>query len=765
MQIILTKYVGFCNGVQHSIDIALREKEQDKTVYLNHPLIHNKMVTSLLAEMNVIYDKTRAFRAGDTVVISAHGASEKLKQELKNNHINVVDATCPLVKKIHDKVGERYLAGDKIYIFGDKDHVEIKSITEDYPESKIVESEEEIDFSSPGSVFIVTQTTFNTVKAGIIKKNLEKKAEFSEKKVVFFDSICYTTHWRQVEADSISAKSDFVLVVGDATSSNTNKLLEICKRNCKDTFLIENVSDLNSVQIDTNYKVCGIVSAASTPKELVMEVFNRMNEVNTTEKKVEEMEATAVAPEQEAANEEVQTMAEAMKKYSSRTYREGMRITAKIISVDPTGISVAIEGGGKNDSGFITREEAEIDGTFDPANYKVGDEVKCIIIPKEQGSKNTAINLSKKAFDISKLDDERVQRIIAGEEFTMSNMSVVKGGLLGKIGSYTVFVPASHIRLGYVQNLEDYTKKTLRLKAIPPKEEEAEVMDEEGNVKKRRNNKRIIASQRIILEKEKQEQDDAFWASIYEGAIVQGVVKRFTKHGAFVKLKQHMDALVPATELSWSKKRISDPAEVLELNKTYDFIVIKADRYEKRKTRKKPDGSFVEEEGVITLSYKQLQKKPHEIAQEKYPVGTVLTGKVARLVDYGAFVEIEPGIDGLVHISQIKNGWIEKPSEVLKEGDEVQVKIMSYDGERITLSIKELLPVEEESAKEVSDDKEDNVAPRAKKADKKFNKKNKEVAEEDNEPRQYVSEKAGVTLGDIFKNLTVASDDSEDSDK
>lgn len=469
-----------------------------------------------------------------------------------------------------------------------------------------------------------------------------------------------------------------------------------------------------------------------------------MNEVNTTEKNVEEVEATVtpVAPEKEAATEEVQTMAEAMKKFSNRTYREGMRITAKIISVDPTGISVAIEGGGKNDSGFITREEAEIDGSYDPANYNIGDEVKCIIIPKEQGSKNSAINLSKKAFDLSKLDDERVQKILEGEEFTMSNMSEVKGGLLGKIGTYTVFVPASHIRIGFVKNLADYTKKTLRLVAIPPKEE----VDEEGNVKKPRNSKRIVASQRIILEKEKQEQDDAFWSSIYEGAIVTGKVKRFTEFGAFVSLK-HVDALVHCTELSWSKKRITDPSEVLELNKSYEFIVLSADR----------------ETGKISLSYKQLQKKPFEIAQEKYPVGTVLNGKVARLVDYGAFVELEPGIDGLVHISQIKNGWIKNPSEVLKEGDEVQVKIMGYENNKITLSIKELLPPEEEVVEETEAKEED--APRAKKEEKSSKpRKAKEVKEEDNEPRQYVSENSGVTLGDLFKNLTVASDKKDGSD-
>ena len=187
---------------------------------------------------------------------------------------------------------------------------------------------------------------------------------------------------------------------------------------------------------------------------------------------------------------------------------------------------------------------------------------------------------------------------------------------------------------------------------------------------------------------------------------------------------------------------MTDPAEVLELNKNYDFIVLSADR----------------ENGKISLGYKQLQKKPYEIAQEKYPVGSVVNGKVARLVKFGAFIELEPGIDGLVHVSQIKRGWIENAAEVLKEGDEVQVKVMGYENEKITLSIKELAPVEvKEVEVETSDNAESNVRSRK---DEKGNKskKNREIKEEDNEPREYVSGSHGATIGDLFKNLTVSAD-------
>ena len=736
MQIILAKHIGFCKGVENAVRTALSSCQKYDNVYANHPIIHNEKIIKGLEEKGLRIKNPDNIVPGDKIIISAHGASEKTIKKYEKSGGIIIDATCPLIKKIKNRIAESIKNKENIVIFGDSEHAEIKGIYEDFPQCQIVSKAEEIDFSSDNPYLILTQTTYNINKFIDIQKKIKNIANSLQKTVVFFDSICYTTLWRQKEAELIAEKSEIMLIIGDKSSSNTNKLIEICRKKCIKSYLIEKVTDLKSVQIDKE-KVLGIVSAASAPKELIMEVFYIMSEINTTdENKVEVSPATENVPEtkQSGKTEEVSTMAEAMKKYSGKTYREGMRITAKIVSVDQTGISVAIEGGGKNDSGFIAKEEAEIDGSFDTANYNVGDEIKCIIIPKEPGAKTNSINLSKKAYDIAKLDDEHVQRILAGEEFTLSSTQEVKGGLLGKIGSYSVFIPASQIRLGFVKNLADYTNKTLRLVALPPKEE----FDEEGNPKKTRNSKRIVASQRVILEKEKAEKEEEFWSKIYEGAIVSGKVKRFASFGAFVSLK-YMDALVHCTDLSWSKKRVTDPSEVLELNKTYDFIVLSADRAS----------------GKISLGYKQLQKKPYEIAQEKYPVGSIVNGKVARIVKFGAFIELEPGIDGLVHVSQIKNGWIENAAEVLKEGDEVQVKVIGYDGEKITLSIKELLP--EEPVSPVNNEENES-----KKTDKNGKtKKGKETKEDDGEPREYVSENHGVTLGDLFKNLSVSDENSD----
>lgn len=754
MQIILGPY-GFCEGVKRAIKMAETAAVDGKTVYCLHPLIHNKSVVSDLENKNIRSISSSFPDKPATIIISAHGTDIETKNKLISAGYELVDATCPFVAKIHEKIIFYDSIGYNVIIIGDKNHIETRGSAGCCKNAQIVESEEEIDFSVGDRFFVCAQTTFNYKRYIEIKNYIKKQAKNLLKIVVFLDSICYTTKGRQAEAENIAKKCDCVWVVGDKSSSNCIKLYQTAKEFCEEVYFVENVSDLKSVHIKKNIVLSGILSGASTPEELTMEVFNRMSEqsvINNVVDEVKEEKVEAVAePIEKQTEKEITSMAEAMKKINTRTYHEGMRLRTQVVKADLTGITVTVDGCGKNDCGFIAKEEAELDGSYDPANYHTGDEIEAIIIPKEPGSKEKAINLSKKAYDAIKLDDEKVKGILAGEEFTLACGQEIKGGLLGKIGTYSVFVPASQIRCGFVKSLADYVGKPLRLKALPPKEE----LDEEGNVKKPRNPKRIVASQRVILEAEKQEKENEFWSKIYEGAIVSGKVKRFASFGAFVSLK-FMDALVHNSDLSWSKKRINDPSEVLELNKTYDFIVLKADR----------------ETGKISLGYKQLQKHPSEIAQEKYPVGSVVKGKVARIVKFGAFVELEPGIDGLVHISQINHGWIESASEALKEGDEIEVKVMKYDDDRITLSIKEL--IEPPAAPEVANEEEEHTSERPSRT-ASFNKrlegqergerkekKAKRVKEEtDNEPREYVSSSTGVTLGDLF-NITLNDEENND---
>ena len=760
--------IGFCEGVKNALRIAEEGAKKYGAVYCLHPIIHNKRVVEDLQNKNVFVCKEQDLPENAVVCISAHGATPGTFERMEKGGYTVLDATCPFVRSLHEKVKAASESDAKVLLIGDKNHAEVIGTAGYSTDCQVVSCAEEVDFSGFDRFFVCAQTTVAPETFEKISKKIVKLGENLKKIVEVFNSICYNTLVRQKIAVEMAKECDVVVVVGDINSSNCQKLYSTVKNFCDDCLLIENASDVKSAQINILRKV-GIISGASTPMELSMEVFNSMNEEQntaiTTNESIEEVSAPVAegtATEEVAAesDKDFASMDEAMKsnQYGPKNYREGKRLTTKVVSADANGITVTIVGGaGKNDCGYIAAEEAEIDGNYNSENYTPDMEIEALVIPKKPGDGNkTMINLSKKAFDAIKLDDEKVKGILDGEEFKMVVTSVVPKGLLGKIGTYTIFVPGSQIKMGYVNNLEEYVGKELRLRAIPAKVE----LDEEGNPKKPRSQKRIVASARVILEEEKKAREEEFWSKVYVGARVTGKVKRFADFGAFVSLK-YMDALVRNSELSWSKKRINHPSEVLELNKTYEFVVKSVERSEDGKSDK------------VSLSYKDLQKKPWEIAMEKYPVGTVVRGKVARIMKYGAFVELEPGIDGLVHISQINHGWIANAAEALKEGDEVEVKVMSYENERITLSIKELLeapaePEVAETAEEGGSERPSRTASFNKrlegqeKGERKEKKGRKAKEEDDGEPREYVSNGAGATLGDLFKNLKV--DDGEDKE-
>ena len=745
MQIILAENCGFCNGVERSVAMAKDAVKTHKRVFCLHPLIHNDVVVRDLG-IPVLTDRAE-LRPEDAVIVSAHGAAPDVYDDVRKSAA-LIDATCPFVQEIHKKAREYAEKGYEILLLGDKSHVEVIGTAgwcEDH--CQILSAPEEADLTRAEKFVLMAQSTYNSDLFDLQAKKICDSARKSKKILEIVKTICYTTIKRQKEVEKMTSECDIILVIGDENSSNTQKLYRIARNNGADAYIISSISDLESVRIENkNNKALGIISGASTPKELIMEVFYRMSEEKVIDSVAEEVKENATAttevvatPTEEKSESESPkeiTMAEGLKRYgaSPKSYREGMRLKARVISADVTGISVAIENGGKNDSGFIAKDEAEIDGSYDPANYPADTVLDVIIIPKESGDKKKDINLSKKAYDELKVDDEHVQRILAGEEFTLDRTQEIKDGLLGKIGTYTIFIPASQIKIGFVNNLSDYVNKPLRLKALPPREE----LDEEGNPKKPRNPKRIVASQRVILEAEKEARDEEFWSKIYVGAIVSGKVKRFADFGAFVSLK-YMDGLVHNSDLSWSKRRDIKPADVLEINKVYDFIVLSVDR----------------ENGKIGLGYKQLQKKPIEIAQEKYPIGTIVSGKVAKIMKYGVFVELEPGLDGLVHISQIQNSYLENINDAaVKEGDIVNVKVMNYENDKITLSIKETLPVEEVAAPEISADTDVK--------DVKGKGKGKKVKDEEDEgPHNFVSGGSKVSLGSIFENLNIKTDDDK----
>lgn len=782
MQIAITRFPGFCKMVERAIAIAESAAEEfpDKKVYTLGRLAHNDRVSERLSKKGIsVALSPEELTAGDVLVISAHGAPPSVYEASAKRGIIVRDATCPNIVKIHDTIKTYGEKGYFVLLIGDEKHREIVGDSGWARDVAVADNAEKaisiLTEKGVEKAVVVFQTTFEVEKYSDIADKLQKFAENSKKTLVILKSICYTTIERQAEAESLSESADVVLVVGDSGSSNTAKLLEISRKKA-DAVLIEKVSDLQSAKIKNNITKLAVLAGASTPKELTMEVIYTMEQNNTpdvaidvnptevaeekvTETVTEEVKAdeavveTAEKPVQKK-KKEITTMEEAMKAgFAPKSYRENQRVRVTVESVDQTGVNVSLNLGGKNDAGFIAASEMEIDGSFDPANYTVGETLEAIIIPKAD-AKSKTINLSKRKCDEIFVGDAAAQHILNGEDFKLKITSVTKGGLLGKLGSYTIFVPASQIRMGFVKNLEDYVGKELRLRMLPPKEEEGG---------RKPNPKRIVASQRVILEEEKAQREDEFWANVVPGAVVEGKVKRFAQKdgkyfGIFVSVF-NKDCLLHISDLSWTK--VEDPSEVLKLNETYNFLVLKADR----------------EADKVSLGYKQLQKTPYQLAAEKYHVGDVVKGTVARIKDFGAFISLEPGIDGLVHVSEISHNYIKSAADALKVGDEVEAKIINFEKDKITLSIK---ACQEPEVQEVAEKEESDAPAQTSSRIAKFHnraqgaedqpKRRRRDEERDNEVHEYYSSgSTGATFADLFKNIDLsnfpASDDSDKADK
>ena len=757
MKVVLAKNAGFCKGVKNAVDTAIKLAEEHGKIFTLGELVHNELVTEYLRKKGAIcisLSEAKNLKAGDVALIRAHGVPKQFEQELRDRGVVLFDATCPVVKRNQRLAEERANAGDCVIIVGDKNHDEVQGVLSYAGEDAVVVSDEDTLPIGDKSASILFQTTILPEKFEKIEKNTKNFEKNHNKSVGIFNTICYTTKVKQDEARAMAQKTDAVLVLGSHTSANTRRLFEVAKEVNPNTYFATCVNEVLSMQnIFKDFQSVSIVAGASTPPWLIQEVTKLMSETqkNAVETAENEVKNEATLQEQE---KEPTTMADLMKSANSvgyTNYKVGKRIKGKVISAGENGIFVAI--GGKKD-GFIDKSEASLDGNYNPADYKEGDEVQATILAVNK----EYVSLSKKEVDAVRQEEAEAEKALAQGEFSLTMTEVVKGGLRGRLGQYTIFVPASQIRMGYVSNLEDYKGKTLRLTLMPPKEKENTVAEGEENAeatedKPQKKSRYLFASQRIILEREKKEKEDLFWNNIHVHDIVTGKVKRFTQFGAFVNVRG-FDCLAHISELSWNK--ITDPSTVLTIGESYDFVVLKMDR----------------ETGKISLGYKQLQKKPYEVAAEKFPVGTVIKGKVERIFPYGAFVSIDDGVDGLVHVSQISHNWIKDANEALTVGQEVEAKIIGFDDNRITLSIKELLPAPEETnaqndGQEEATDEEKAAkrSSRVKKFEQKVadgeNKRERRGAkkESSNEPKEWVSGSSSASLGDLFKNLNLNLED------
>lgn len=699
MQIIVAKNCGFCKGVRRAVNAALTVPAE-KTFALGE-IVHNPQVVAKIAARGIpTVETVDDIPCGARLIVRSHGASKALFDICRERNIEIIDCTCPFVKRTQRIVAEKSAAGKTIVIAGHCDHPETQGLIgwtagESFVLSSCAELQEKYGLFLGKELVLVAQTTFSEQRFLEIAENLRKVCQ---KTVEIFNTICYTTVQRQQEAREISRLCDAVLVIGGLKSSNTGKLYEIASANCKRVFRLEDAERFEYEQIKFFRRV-GIIAGASTPDWLTQEVLFKMEENNA------EVQATTMKDVVEEMGKE-------------ERYRKGQMFSARIVSATDEGVYVSASG--KLEI-LLAKEELDCEEYSREAYAeKVGEEIEVMVTeisPK--------VKLSQKMVRKLREEESQLKEIEGGKEFTVVCTGFNKGGLTAQLGTYPVFVPAKEIRTSYVKDLEKYTGKTLRLKVL--------------EIRKERR-KEIIASQRVIIEAEKKEREAAkaereaaFLESIQEGDVVEGKVERATSFGAFVSVNG-FDCLAHISDLSWSG--VKNVTDVLELGKRYQFKVLKVDREAKK----------------VSIGYKQLQPQPWDLAAEKYAEGDIVHGKVVRIVPFGAFVELEKGIDGLVHVSQISHTWLDNPTSILSIGEEVDAKILAFSPaeKKITLSIKALQPRPEAEPRPEREPKENN------RKSKKGGRRNNYSQDEEDEYREWRDD--GYSGASIAEILNLDSD-------
>lgn len=632
MNIFVSDHAGFCFGVKKAINTSFEEVEKGKRknlkLFTYGPLIHNQQVIEKMESMGITPIKDLEDAINNILIIRSHGVPFEIYSKAKALNIQLIDATCPFVRKVQKTAREYYLKGYHIIIVGDPKHPEVIGIN-GWCDNKATIIKEIVDidkFHIRENVCVVAQTTITLDLWEEVIENLKKRI----KHLTTFNTICLATQERQSSCAELARKVDVMIVIGGYHSSNTQKLYQISKEFCHNSFHIETVKEL-PMDIIKKFNNIGVTAGASTPDWIIKEVINRMNSIdqdNTMENMMDEIENSLRIP------------------------RRGSTVTGKVIHVTDNEIIVNI---GYKSDGIIPRNEISNNPLINPHDIvKEGDEILVYIVKTDDGEGN--LLLSKKKV-IAEKDWENIEN--ASEEsktIDVKVMEVVNGGVIATYNEIKGFIPASHLSDSYVNNLQDFIGKTLAVKVI------------DFNKQK----KKVVFSHRNILEAEKQEKRSQLWKIIEKGMVVEGEVKRLTNFGAFVDIGG-IDGLIHVSDLSWG--RVSNPSSVVSVGDKIKAMILDFDKDKNR----------------ISLGLKQTMQEPWTEINSKYPVGNIVEGKVVRLVDFGAFVELEPGIDGLVHISQISDKHIAKPSEALETNQKVMVKILELDtdAKRISLSIKE----------------------------------------------------------------------------
>ena len=632
MQVIVAKSAGFCYGVERAVRLAEETAASNGSCKLLGSIIHNKGVVEDLRrkgaeEVNSLDE----IKSGEKVLIRAHGVEKKTVQALKELGAEPVDATCPHVLRVQKLAAESAAEGRQFILIGEPQHPEVIGVAS-YAENPLV-------FSSPEEVarwlekqadpcnlpiMVAAQTT-------LIREVWEKSINFLKKQCTngkYFDTICSATHRRQTEAAEIAAKVDVMVVVGDRKSANTRHLTEICAELCPRVFQIESADELPGDGWE-ECRVAGLTAGASTPAGVIEEVVNKMTEeIKVTEGMEESFAALLDA--------------------SFKTIQSGDKVKGIVTEINTTEVVVDL---GCKQPGYIKIEELSSDPDAKPEDVvKVGDEIEVFVI--RVSDVDGFAQLSKKKLDAARIWDDLEAAVESKAVLEGTVTEENKGGIVVNVKGIRVFVPASQSGLPRGAELSGMLKQKVSLRIT------------EVN----RARRRVVGSIRSVTQEARNAAQAAIWESIEEGKRYTGTVKSMTSYGVFVDIGG-VDGMVHISELSWS--RIKNPAEIVAVGDTLEVYVISVDK-DKRK---------------ISLGVKDHGSNPWDVFTSKYQVGDSAEVRVVKLMAFGAFAEVVPGVDGLIHISQVADHRVEKVGDVLSEGQIVTAKITAVDEENKKISL------------------------------------------------------------------------------
>ena len=638
MSVRVAKSAGFCFGVSRAVELVEKAAQEGRKVATLGPIIHNRHVVDKFEKMGVrVIDTPEEALPGETVIIRSHGISRAVYERLEAQKVEIIDATCPFVKRIHTIVSRASEEGRLPIIIGTPTHPEVEGIAGWCGDCRVFQDVAELEnwvksekISRDLAICMVSQTT-STESLWKLCGEFAKK-QFTNLKI--FDTICRATEYRQSEAAELSGVCQAMVVVGDPKSSNTGRLAMICREHCDKVFLVDNAAELKAEDFSGVTDV-GITAGASTPAWIIKEVNKTMSEITNAE----------------AVQEE--NFAELLEQ-SIKTLNTGDKVVGTVTGIGNTEVQVDL---GTKHAGYIPYDEVSNDPSVKPEDIlKVGDEIEVFVV--RVNDQEGTVQLSKKKLDGLKVWDDMAAWV--EDKTTVEGVITEenKGGLVANVKGIRVFIPASQSGIAKGGDMAGMVGKTVQMKIT------------EVN----RARRRVIGSIRAVSSEARKAAQEKIWSEIEVGKKYHGVVKSLTSYGAFVDIGG-VDGMVHVSELSWN--RIKTPADVVKVGDEIDVYVI----------------SFDSEKHKISLGYKTAEMNPWNQFMTNYAVGDVVDAKIVKLMTFGAFAEILPGVDGLIHISQIADRRIGKPEDVLSEGQDVKVKITDVDAEnkRISLSIRALL--------------------------------------------------------------------------